>query len=264
MFSEMKDARCPLDLMMCNIMIDFYFSSTWNAKIGGIEPSAMSYSTIIDILGKAGKLDRAAILFQNQRSSVVEIDQVLYQTMIGSYERAGLVAHAKRLLHELRHPNNGNILRETDVTILARAGRLEEVTWVFGQAFDVGMIKDMATFVCMIEVLEKMRGAGFIPDLGVTALVLNAYGKLGSFEKADNSYREMEEVGWCAFVNEVHIQMLSLYGGEEGFGDGGRGSCSRSWGATREGAAAGGGGGVLEGRMLLEKRERIESKYLTV
>ncbi|KAI4375294.1 hypothetical protein MLD38_013178 [Melastoma candidum] len=150
--------------------------------------------------------------------------------MIVAYERAGLVAHAKRLLHELRRPDNGNIPRETAVTILARAGRLEEATWVFRQAFDAGEIKDIAAFGCMIElfsrnrrhvnvieVFEKMRGVGFFPDSEIIALVLNAYGKLGSFEKADDLYREMEEVG-CAFVDEVHFQMLSLYGARKELG----------------------------------------------
>ncbi|KAH0969127.1 hypothetical protein GBA52_028999 [Prunus armeniaca] len=187
----------------------------------------MTYSTIISIWGKAGKLDRAAMLFQKLRSSRVEIDQVLYQTMIVAYERVGLVAHAKRLLHELKRPDN--IPRETAITILAGAGRIEEATWVFRQAFDAGEVKDISVFGCMIdlfsrnrkyancvEVFEKMRVAGYFPASNVIDLVLNAFGKLREFEKADALYREMQEEG-CVFSDEVHFQMLSLYGARKDF-----------------------------------------------
>lgn len=166
-------------------------------------------------------------MFQKLRSSGVEIDQVLYQTMIVAYEKAGLVAHAKRLLHELKRPEY--MSRETAITILAGAGRIEEATWVFRQAFDAGEVKDISVFGCMIdlysknrkhanviEVFEKMRGVGYFPDSNVIALVLNAYGKLRDFEKADAVYREMVEEG-CIFPDEVHFQMLTLYGARKDF-----------------------------------------------
>ncbi|KAI9126623.1 hypothetical protein K1719_002219 [Acacia pycnantha] len=145
--------------------------------------------------------------------------------MIVAYERAGLVAHAKRLLLELRQTDN--IPRETTIKILARAGRIEEATWVFRQAFDAGEIKDRFVFICMInlfsrnkyrnviEVFEKMREQGYFPDSNVIALVLNAFGKLREFENADLLYVQMQEC--CVFPDEVHFQMLSLYGARGDF-----------------------------------------------
>ncbi|KAM1824353.1 hypothetical protein ACFX13_023951 [Malus domestica] len=127
----------------------------------GVQLNAITYSTI-----KAGKLDRAAMLFQKLRRSGVEIDQVIV-----AYDKLGLVAHAKRLLHELKRPDN--IPRGTAITILARAGRIEEATWVFRQAFEAGEVKDISVFGCTIdpfsrnqkyvnciEVFEKTRVAG--------------------------------------------------------------------------------------------------------
>ncbi|KAI3474826.1 hypothetical protein Pfo_030137 [Paulownia fortunei] len=183
----------------------------------GIEPNAITYSTIISIWGKVGKLDRAAMLFQKLRSSGIEIDQVLYQTMIVAYERAGLVAHAKRLLHELKRPDN--IPRETAI----------QATWVFRQAIDAGEVKDIAVFERMIdlfskyrkytnviEVFERMREIGYFPDSNVIALVLNAYGKLQEFDKADDVYIELQDEG-CVFSDEVHFQMMSLCGARRDF-----------------------------------------------
>ncbi|GER27317.1 pentatricopeptide repeat-containing protein [Striga asiatica] len=194
----------------------------------GIEPDTITYSTIISIWGKFGKLDRAAILFQKLRSSGIEIDQVLYQTMIVAYERAGLVAHSRRLLTELKRPDNDNIPRETAVRILARSGRVEEATWVFRQAVEGGEIKDLSVFEQMIylfskykkfsnvvEVFEKMRKMGCFPSSEIVGLVLNAYGKMGEFEKAERVYGEMEEE--CVFSDEIHFQMLSIYGERRDF-----------------------------------------------
>ncbi|PIN01407.1 hypothetical protein CDL12_26083 [Handroanthus impetiginosus] len=147
--------------------------------------------------------------------------------MIVAYERAGLVAHSKRLLHELKRPDN--IPRETAIHILAGAGRVEEATWVFRQAVDNGEVKDIAVFERMIdlfskykrytnviEVFDRMREKGYFPDSNVIALVLNAYGKLHEFEKANSVYMELQNEG-CVFPDEVHFQMLSLMGARRDF-----------------------------------------------
>ncbi|KAJ0099690.1 hypothetical protein Patl1_22082 [Pistacia atlantica] len=147
--------------------------------------------------------------------------------MIVAYERVGLVAHAKRLLHELKQPDN--IPRETAISILAKAGRIEEATWIFRQAFEAGEVKDISVYGSMIElfsrnkkhanvieVFQKMRSAGYFPNSNVIALVLNAYGKQREFEMADALYQEMQEEG-CVFSDEVHFQMLGLYGARKDF-----------------------------------------------
>ncbi|CAH2079849.1 unnamed protein product, partial [Thlaspi arvense] len=108
-----------------------------------------------------------------------------------------------RLLQELKRPNN--------FPILAKAGRVEEATWVFRQAFDSGK-----RYANVIEVFEKMRSSGYFPDSNAIATVLNAYGKQREFEKSDTVYREMQEEG-CVFPEEVHFQMLSLYSSKKDF-----------------------------------------------
>ncbi|XXG68258.1 hypothetical protein AAC387_Pa06g1384 [Persea americana] len=236
LFRLMQRKGIEQNVVTYNTMIKIYGKSLEHEKATnlmqemqtrGIEPNAVTFSTIISIWGKAGRLDRAATLFQKLRSARVEIDQVLYQTMIVTYERAGLVGHAKRLLHELKQPDN--VPRETAIAILANAGRIEEATWVFRQAFDTGEVKDLSTFGCMIdlfsrnkkhrnavEVFEKMRSAGYFPDSNVIATVLNAYGKMQAFDKAEDVYQEMQELG-CVFSNQVHFQMLSLLGAKGDF-----------------------------------------------
>ncbi|KAF9603732.1 hypothetical protein IFM89_037818 [Coptis chinensis] len=65
----------------------------------------------------------------------------------------------------------------------------------------------------VIEVFEKMRAAGYFPDAISISQVLNAYGKLREFEKAEIIYKEMQEER-CVFPDEIHFQMLSLYGAQ--------------------------------------------------
>ncbi|KAF7129101.1 hypothetical protein RHSIM_Rhsim10G0030900 [Rhododendron simsii] len=236
LFRLMQRKDIEQNVVTYNTMISIYGKSLEHEKANnliqemqsrGIEPNAITYSTIISIWAKVRKLDRAAVLFQKLRDSGVEIDQVLYQTMIVAYERAGLVTQAKRLLHELKRPDN--ISRDTAIKILAGAGRVEEAIWVFRRAFDEGEVKDIAVFVSMIdlmstynrysnviEVFDKMREACYFPDSNTIALVLNAYGKLRDFGKANALYREMQKEG-CVFPDEIHFQMLSLYGARRDF-----------------------------------------------
>ncbi|KAK6913202.1 Pentatricopeptide repeat [Dillenia turbinata] len=158
-------------------------------------PNPVAYGSTINVLGKS-KLFREAL------------------QMIVAYEKAGLVGHAKHLLHELKCLNN--IPGDTATTILVGAGQIEEATWLFHQAIEAGDVKDTSLCGCMInlysrnkkyanvtEVFEKMRGARYFPDSNVIALVLNAYGKLRNFEKANAVYREMQDEG-CVFPN-VHF-----------------------------------------------------------
>ncbi|CAI8597977.1 unnamed protein product [Vicia faba] len=231
LFSLMQRKGIPQNVVTYNTMISIYGKSLEDEKATnliqemqsrGIQPNAITYSTIISIWEKAGKLDRAAMLFHKLRTSGVKIDEVLYQTMIVAYQKAGLVAHAKRLLHELKQEDN--VSRETAITILAKAGKIDEAMWVFRQAFDAGEVKDISVFGCIIdifsrdreyahvvEVFEKMREVGHFPDSNVIALVLNAFGKLRKFERAEALYKQMYEEG-CVFPDEVHFQMLGLYG----------------------------------------------------
>ncbi|XP_050879424.1 LOW QUALITY PROTEIN: pentatricopeptide repeat-containing protein At5g39980, chloroplastic [Lathyrus oleraceus] len=236
LFSLMQRKGIPQNVVTYNTMINIYGKSLEHEKATnliqemqsrGIQPNAITYSTIISIWEKAGKLDRAAMLFHKLRTSGVKIDEVLYQTMIVAYQKAGLVAHAKRLLNELKQQDN--VSRETAITILAKAGKVDEAMWVFRQAFDAGEVKDISVFGCIIdifsmdrkyahvvEVFEKMREVGHFPDSNVIALVLNAFGKLRQFERADALYKQMYEEG-CVFSDEVHFQMLGLYGERRDF-----------------------------------------------
>ncbi|KAK8969001.1 hypothetical protein KSP40_PGU005682 [Platanthera guangdongensis] len=193
---------------------------TYNTMIviyGKIAPNAITYSTIISIWARAGKLDRAAKLFQMIRRSGIEVDPVLYETMIVVYERAGLVAHARSLFQDLKEPEC-NMSKDT-------AGRLEEASWLFRRT----PVKDISTFRCMmelfvrnrkhinvVEVFDRMREGGQFPDSEMISIVLNAYGKLQEFEKAAAIYSEMEEEG-CFLADKVHFQMLSLLGMKRDF-----------------------------------------------
>ncbi|CAH2079852.1 unnamed protein product [Thlaspi arvense] len=137
-----------------------------------LAPDRFTYSTLITSFGKElcsirlflgfrrwSKIVFQVILSYTATSSSFELsrrlcdysygeirpssDQVLYQTMIVAYERVGLMGHAKRLLQELKRPDN--------FTILAKAGRVEEAKWVFRQAFDSWDIKDISVFGCITK-----------------------------------------------------------------------------------------------------------------
>ncbi|KAI3969012.1 hypothetical protein MKW92_041916 [Papaver armeniacum] len=188
-FSEMKEVKCPLDLTTCNVMIDIV---CFDMRKMAIEPSVVSYNTILRVYGEAE-------LFAKD----IEQNVVTYNTMIKIYGKS--LEHEKGDCHFYFSG-----CRRTTLRVFRR--------------FDAGEVKDISVFGCLIdllsrnkkqtnviEVFEKMRGAGYFPNSNVIALVLNAYGKLREFEKAEAMYKEMQDEG-CVFPDEVHFQMLSLYG----------------------------------------------------
>ncbi|CAA6670391.1 unnamed protein product [Spirodela intermedia] len=224
LFRLMQRKGAVQNVVTYNTMIAIYGRSLEHEKAGNL----------VQEMQRAGvqpnSIDRAAALFQKLRTSGVEIDPVLYQTMIAVYERAGLVAHARRLLSDLNDPDDeGKIPRETAVKILARADRVEEAARLFRRAVSAGSVKDITVFQCMmdlfarnrrhrsvVEVLENMRAAGYLPDSAMIGMALHAYGKLQEFTKAESLYREMQEEG-CVLPDKVHFQMLSLLGARRDF-----------------------------------------------
>ncbi|CAH9083461.1 unnamed protein product [Cuscuta europaea] len=237
LFRLMQKKNIHQNVVTYNTMIKIYGKTREHEKANnlvkemetkGIKPDTITFATMIHIWSKAGKLDRVAILFQKLRSSGVEFDQVLYQTIIVAYERAGLVAHANRLLQELKRPDN--IPRETAIMALAGAGRLEEAMWVFRRMIDAREVKNIEIFECMIDLFSRnrryknvidvyrnLRESGFSPDSNMVVMVLDAYGKLGEFEKAECLYRKMNEEEERVLSDDVHFQMLSVYGARGDF-----------------------------------------------
>ncbi|XP_078443664.1 tetratricopeptide repeat (TPR)-like superfamily protein [Wolffia australiana] len=241
LFRLMQNKGVEQNAVTYNTMIAIYGRSLEHEKAGnllremqsrGIAPNAVTYSTIISIWARAGKLARAAALFQKLQSSgaaAAEMDPVLYQTMIAAYEQAGLVAHARRLLGELnegRSGGGGGVSEETAVVILAGAGRVEEAARMFRR---IPRVKDVAVFRCMmelfagsrrhrgvVEVLDRMRAAGFLPDAAMVGTAMHALGKLQRVDQAEALYREMQEEG-CPLPDRVHFQMLGLHGARGDF-----------------------------------------------
>ncbi|XP_070673166.1 pentatricopeptide repeat-containing protein At5g39980, chloroplastic-like [Malus domestica] len=168
----------------------------------GVQLNAITYSTI-----KAGKLDRAAMLFQKLRRSGVKIDQVIV-----AYDKLGLVAHAKRLLHELKRPDN--IPRGTAITILARAGRIEEATWVFRQAFEAGEVKDISVFVLnaygKLREFERQRcrKKGVFLLTKFTFLTHSLYGARKDFKMVEALFERLIS---DPNINELHLVVASIY-----------------------------------------------------
>ena len=54
----------------------------------------------------------------------------------------------------------------------------------------------------MVEVFDEMHNTGFFPDSEMIAIVLNAYGKLYEFDKAEALYKAIIDQTYCG---EIHV-----------------------------------------------------------
>eukprot|EP00252_Welwitschia_mirabilis_P007782 TRINITY_DN1947_c0_g1_i1.p1 TRINITY_DN1947_c0_g1~~TRINITY_DN1947_c0_g1_i1.p1 ORF type:complete len:655 (-),score=124.90 TRINITY_DN1947_c0_g1_i1:512-2476(-) len=186
----------------------------------GIQPIYVTFSSLISLCGKAGKYEEAEHIFQKAKSSRVKIDELLCRCMIVVYKRAGMLGHASRLSLQLQ---SNDLSLESFINAFTIAGKLEEAKWLFDRAISSGSVRDGCIYDAMIEIFsrnkkyvnvagvyESMRQAGFFPSKMTILKVLQAYGKLQLFEKAESLYREMQGLK-SDLPGEVHFHMMNLY-----------------------------------------------------
>lgn len=162
-----------------------FFYSMWEEY--GIKPDVKHYTCMVDLLGRAGRLDEA---FDLTDSMTVEKDEGLWGALLGAcriHGSIGMAEKAAKCLLELQPRNPGYYVLLSN--IYANAGRWEDVaevrelmtsrrlkkipgwTWIEvdnkTHQFSVGdkthprskEIYDMLKILC-----KKMESAGYIPD----------------------------------------------------------------------------------------------------
>ncbi|ONK77045.1 uncharacterized protein A4U43_C02F2530 [Asparagus officinalis] len=166
------------------------------------------------------------------KSGLAEMKRTGVEPNAGGFlENGCLQSGVRRLIGELKAPEN--ISRGTSgcPSSAKQRGGVEVGAWSFptGGGERGSELKDISVFRSMldlfsrsrrhknvIEVFDEMRRAGFFPDSEMIAIILNAYGKLQEFDRAEALYREMKDDG-CVFDDRVHFQMLSLLGARRDF-----------------------------------------------
>ncbi|GFY93400.1 pentatricopeptide repeat (PPR) superfamily protein [Actinidia rufa] len=161
------------------------FNSMWDDY--SVERDVKHYTCMVDLLGRAGRLDEALDLIENMS---VEKDEELWGALLGAcriHNRTEMVAKAAKSLLDLQPRNPGHYVLLSN--IFAKAGRWEDVakirelmthrrlkkipgwTWIEvdnkTHQFSVGdgtHARSKEIYKMLKTLLEKLELAGYVPD----------------------------------------------------------------------------------------------------
>ncbi|PKA49910.1 Pentatricopeptide repeat-containing protein [Apostasia shenzhenica] len=168
LFNEMRSPirRLPLDLPICNIMIDAYGQMDmareadrlfWSMRQLGVSPCIVTYNTMIRVYGDAELFGEAVHLFRLMQRQNIEQNVVTYNTMIQIYGKTLEHEKAGNLLQEMqrRRIQPNAVTFSTVISIWARAGKLDRAAKLFQQIRDSGVEIDPVLYQTMIVIYER-------------------------------------------------------------------------------------------------------------
>jgi pentatricopeptide repeat protein len=74
-------------------------------KASGIEPNVRTYTLILSVYGKQGKIDKMLSIFEKMKSSDIKPNHVSYSAIINAYVKAGELQEAVSWLDKMKADN---------------------------------------------------------------------------------------------------------------------------------------------------------------
>ncbi|XP_045831821.1 pentatricopeptide repeat-containing protein At1g73710 isoform X2 [Trifolium pratense] len=142
------------------------FLSTELFKIGGgirdsndIENqnplSTFTYNTLIDLYGKAGRLQDAADVFVDMMKSGVALDSCTFNTMISISGRHGNLLEAESLLVKMEEKGISPNTRTYNIllSLYANAGNIDAAVSCYRRIEEAGLVPNVVTYIALFGVL---------------------------------------------------------------------------------------------------------------
>ncbi|PPS17115.1 hypothetical protein GOBAR_AA03447 [Gossypium barbadense] len=207
----------------------------WINEEARYSPSLFAYNVVIRNVVKAKEWAVAHGLFEEMREKGLTPDRFTYSTLITYFGKEGMFDLALSWLQKMENDGvSGDLVLFSNLIELSRKLRdYSKAISIFNKLKRSGIVRDLVCYNSMINVFGKaklfrearllvkeMREIGVMPDTVSYSTMLNMFVEnskfVREFDKADAVYKEMQEEG-CVYPDEVHFQMLSLYGARKDF-----------------------------------------------
>ncbi|PPD88044.1 hypothetical protein GOBAR_DD15036 [Gossypium barbadense] len=156
----------------------------------GVRPNAITYTTVINAYGKAGKEDKALRLFHRMKQSGCVPNVCTYNAVLGMLGKKSRSEEMIMILCDMKEsgcsPN-----RITWNTMLALCGN-----------------KGMHKYINLV--FREMKNCGFEPDRDTFNTLISAYGRCGADIDAMKMYKEMIRVGFTPCVTTYNALLNAL------------------------------------------------------
>ncbi|CAN4109252.1 unnamed protein product [Withania somnifera] len=161
----------------------------------GFHPSFVSYSCLISAIGSVGRTLEADAIFQEMLCSFLKPRIKVFNTLLRSFLRKGLLQLADKVLMLLedlaieRNQETYEILLEYYVN----AGRLEDTWLIVGKMS--GESYPLNSIVYTLGILEEIREMGLRLDKRLFNSIIDTFGKYGELGEALEVFEKMRREG---------------------------------------------------------------------
>ncbi|KAK1304457.1 Pentatricopeptide repeat-containing protein [Acorus calamus] len=235
LLEKMNEKGYSLDKISCNIVIDGLCKSgklnkaieivdgMWlhgstalgglgNAFLGLVDnttngnkcfPDLVMYSTLIDGLCKAGRLDEAKKKFAEMLVRNIAPDSVIYNTFVYNYCKQGKLSSAFRVFRDMEKKGCNPNTKTYNFLIrgLGKERRIDEIQDLINQMQKRGIPPDVLTYNIQIDslcevgrlkeaasLLDEMLRKGITPNVSSFSVLIKGSFRAGDFEAAQEAF----------------------------------------------------------------------------
>ncbi|GBG64536.1 hypothetical protein CBR_g45232 [Chara braunii] len=189
-------------------------------------PKVKTYGAMIDVMRQADRVDHVEHLFQLMKKESIEPDVYIYAMVISSLGKACKLQKAIMVFEEaMRRKCTANaIMCATVMDCYSRLGLVEEVEKVWEGMKRDGVACDIVAFNVALKIygrlgkfekIDAVRGemqqAGCEPDVISYNILLDSYGKMGKLDRMEEIWEDMQQRGLQASIITYNT-LISIYG----------------------------------------------------
>ncbi|XP_030540090.2 pentatricopeptide repeat-containing protein At2g37230 isoform X2 [Rhodamnia argentea] len=179
----------------------------WVERAGLFRHDRETHLKIIEVLGRASKLNHARCILLDMPKKGVEWDEDLFIVMIESYGKAGIVQEAVKMFMKMKELGVSRTINSYDAVfkVILRRGRYMMAKRLFNAMLNEGIEPTRHTYNIMIwgfflsmrlrtalRFFEDMRSRGISPDVVTYNTMINGYYRFKKMDEAEKLFVEMK------------------------------------------------------------------------
>ncbi|KAL9247727.1 hypothetical protein vseg_021129 [Gypsophila vaccaria] len=179
----------------------------WAERSGLFKHSRETHRKIIEVLGRASKLNHARCIVREMPGKGVGWDEEMFVILIDAYGRNGIVQESVRIFQEMKDLGVQRSILSYDALfkVILRRGRYMMAKRFYNKMLDEGIAPSKHTFhlllwgffLCRKEVTanrfyEDMKSRGIMPDVVTYNTLINGFYRLTKIDEAEKLFLEMK------------------------------------------------------------------------
>ncbi|KAF3452870.1 hypothetical protein FNV43_RR03303 [Rhamnella rubrinervis] len=179
----------------------------WVERAGLFKHDRETHLKMIEILGRASKLNHARCILLDMPKKGVELDEDLFVVLIDSYGKAGIVQEAVKIFNKMKELGVERSVKSYDALfkVILRRGRYMMAKRYFNAMLSEGIEPTRHTYNVMLwgfflslrletakRFYEDMKSRGISPDVVTYNTLINGFIRFSQIDEAEKLFTEMK------------------------------------------------------------------------